>query len=152
MPRTAPRAEPGEYIQTATTGNKISRRSYIYGAANIVLGGKCIVHTGAMIRGDLIRVVRASAEARTASSVVVVTGRYMCMDDGSVLRPPAKTYQGYVAMLTPSVFSYFPMRIGDYVHIGAHSIVEAAQIGSCVDIGARCVVVRVSAHTRAASA
>ena len=39
-------------------------------------------------------------------------------------------------------FSYFPMRLGDYVRIGAHSIVEAAQIGSHVDIGERCVIVR----------
>ena len=33
------------------------------------------------------------------------------------------------------------MRIGDYVRIGAHSIVEAAQIGSHVDIGERCIIV-----------
>lgn len=33
------------------------------------------------------------------------------------------------------------MRIGDYVRIGAHSIVEAAQIGSYVDIGERCIIV-----------
>ncbi|EDP42467.1 hypothetical protein MGL_3225 [Malassezia globosa CBS 7966] len=34
------------------------------------------------------------------------------------------------------------MRLGDYVRIGAHSIVEAAQIGSHVDIGERCVIGR----------
>lgn len=97
MPRPAlpppPPAQPGEYIQTAATGNKISRRSCIYGASNIVLGGKCIVHTGAMIRGDLVRVLRTQG---SSSSVVIVTGRYLRLEQGSILHPPAKTYQGYV--------------------------------------------------------
>ena len=117
MARPAPpAAKPGEYIQTAATGNKISRRSVIYGASNIVFGGKCIVHTGAMIRGDLVRVIRSHSESRSrgtqsssdassnaapasASSVIIVTGRYMCLVEACLLRPPAKTYHGYVPTL-----------------------------------------------------
>lgn len=34
------------------------------------------------------------------------------------------------------------MRLGDYVHIGAHSVIEAAQIGHRVRIGDRCIIVR----------
>jgi len=34
------------------------------------------------------------------------------------------------------------LRIGDHVYIGEDTIVEAAQIGSCVHIGAQCVIVR----------
>ena len=33
------------------------------------------------------------------------------------------------------------MKIGDHVHIGANSIVEAAQIGNHVEIGKNCVIV-----------
>jgi len=113
MPRRPPPAAPGEYIVTSATGNKISRRAAIYGATNIVLGGKCTIHARALIRGDLSRIVRvasadgdARAEAGAASSVVIVMGRYGCVDVGAVLRPPAKTYQGCVCVrgLTQPVF------------------------------------------------
>jgi len=33
------------------------------------------------------------------------------------------------------------MKIGDHVHIGANTIVEAAQIGNHVEIGKNCVIV-----------
>jgi dynactin-5 len=50
-------------------------------------------------------------------------------------RPPYKTYRGN--------FNYYPMKIGDHVHIGANSVVEAATIGNHVEIGKNCVIVRV---------
>jgi UDP-3-O-[3-hydroxymyristoyl] glucosamine N-acyltransferase len=34
------------------------------------------------------------------------------------------------------------MKIGDFVHIGANSVVEAATIGNHVEIGKNCVIVR----------
>ena len=34
------------------------------------------------------------------------------------------------------------MKIGDHVHIGANTVVEAAQIGSHVEIGKNCIIVR----------
>ena len=49
-------------------------------------------------------------------------------------RPPYKTYRG--------AFNYYPMKIGDFVHIGANTIVEAATIGNHVEIGKNCVIVR----------
>ena len=53
---------------------------------------------------------------------------------GCVLfRPPYKTYRGN--------FNYYPMKIGDHVHIGANTIVEAATIGNHVEIGKNCVIV-----------
>lgn len=48
-------------------------------------------------------------------------------------RPPYKTYRGN--------FNYYPMKIGDYVHIGANTVVEAATIGNHVEIGKNCVIV-----------
>lgn len=48
-------------------------------------------------------------------------------------RPPYKTYRG--------TFNYYPMKIGDYVHIGANSVVEAAIIGNHVEIGKNCIIV-----------
>lgn len=33
------------------------------------------------------------------------------------------------------------MKIGDHVHIGANSVVEAATIGNHVEIGENCVIV-----------
>jgi serine acetyltransferase len=34
------------------------------------------------------------------------------------------------------------MKIGDFVHIGANTVVEAATIGNHVEIGTNCVIVR----------
>ena len=38
------------------------------------------------------------------------------------------------------------MKIGDYVHIGANTIVEAATIGNHVEIGKNCVIVNTLAY------
>ncbi|KAI9203955.1 dynactin subunit P25 [Polychytrium aggregatum] len=115
-----------EYIET-DTGNKVSRKSVICGSQNIVLGGKTVIQTDSVVRGDLRR-------SGAGSSVVVAIGRYCLLGHKSVIRPPYKTYKG--------IFSYYPMKIGDYVHIGDNTIVEAANIGSHVRIGKNCVIGR----------
>lgn len=38
------------------------------------------------------------------------------------------------------------MKIGDHVHIGTNTIVEAATIGNSVEIGKNCVIVRIAPH------
>ncbi|KAI1314851.1 hypothetical protein EDD11_001627 [Mortierella claussenii] len=113
-----------EYIET-DTGNKVSRKSVICGSQNIILGGKTILQTGSVIRGDLRRTGPGQA-------VVVSVGRYCFLSQGCVIRPPCKTYKG--------AFSYYPMKIGDHVTIGEGSIVQAASIGSFVSIGKNCVI------------
>ncbi|CAJ0899174.1 11706_t:CDS:2 [Entrophospora sp. SA101] len=115
-----------EYIET-DTGNKVSRKSVICGSQNIILGGKTIIQTDCVIRGDLRR-------TGTGHAVVVAIGRYCLLTRGSIIRPPYKTYKG--------VFSYYPMKIGDHVTIGEGSVVEAAIIGSFVHIGKNCVIGR----------
>jgi carbonic anhydrase/acetyltransferase-like protein (isoleucine patch superfamily) len=134
-------------VAAKDTGNKVSRRATISGPQNIILGGKTIISNGAIIRGDLKR-------AGPGHAVVISLGRYCLVGEGCVmryvsgplppssetissrcglLRPPYKTYRG--------AFNYYPMKIGDYVHIGANTIVEAATIGNHVEIGKNCVIV-----------
>ncbi|KAJ1651756.1 hypothetical protein IWQ61_007757 [Dispira simplex] len=114
------------YIET-DTGNKVSRKSVIYGSQNITLSGKTIIQAGCVIRGDLRR-------AGGGQTLVIAIGRYCLLGENSVIRPPHKTYKG--------VFSYYPMKIGDYVTIGENSIVEAANIGNHVQIGKNCIIGR----------
>lgn len=45
---------------------------------------------------------------------------------------------------TTSLFSYYTVRMGDHVHVGADSIVESAVIGSHIDIGRGCVLGKLS--------
>ncbi|KEI37454.1 uncharacterized protein L969DRAFT_96533 [Mixia osmundae IAM 14324] len=115
-----------EYIET-DTGNKVSKRSTICGSSNIVLGGKTIIQQGSIIRGDLRR-------QGAGNAVVVAIGRYCLLGENAVIRPPYKTYKGS--------FSYYPQKLGDFVTIGANTILEAAQVGSLVEIGKNCIIGR----------
>ncbi|ORX76172.1 trimeric LpxA-like protein [Anaeromyces robustus] len=120
--------DKSEYIET-DSGNKISRKSVISVPQNIVLGGKTIIQQNCIIRGDLRR--KGSGYA-----VVIGIGKYCLLGEDSIIRPPYKIYKG--------VFSYYPMKISDYVHIGQRTIVEAARIGQYVIIGNDCVIGRFS--------
>ncbi|RUS25293.1 trimeric LpxA-like protein [Jimgerdemannia flammicorona] len=123
--REAGRGEGRQGGEGFDTGNKVSRKSVISGSQNIILGGKTVIQTDCVIRGDLRRTGGGHA-------VVVAIGRYCLLAQGSIIRPPYKTYKG--------IFSYYPMKIGDHVTIGEGSIVEAATIGSFVHIGKNCVI------------
>ncbi|GJN92339.1 hypothetical protein Rhopal_005369-T1 [Rhodotorula paludigena] len=122
------------YIHT-DTGNIVSRQSTITGSQNIVLAGKCILRPGCILRGDLRRAGAGGPTApggKEGGTVVIAMGKYCDIGEGAVLRPGYKTYRG--------AFSYYPMRIGDHVSIGAGSVVEAASIGTGVEIGRGCII------------
>lgn len=101
---------PSEYIQTAMTGNRVSRKAVVLGSQNIILGGKCIIHSGAILRGDLKRLAPAAKNtdsttaitkeggnapsSQTSNSVVIGMGRYCTLGEGCLIRPAYKTYKG----------------------------------------------------------
>ncbi|WVW84017.1 hypothetical protein I302_106044 [Kwoniella bestiolae CBS 10118] len=116
--------EKGTYIET-DTGNKVSRKATITGATNIILGGKSIIQTGSILRGDLRR-------STAGQHVVITMGRYCLIGEGAIVRPPGKMYKGS--------FTFYPLRISDFVQIGPNSIIEAASIGSGVEIGKNCII------------
>jgi dynactin-5 len=91
--------------------------------------------------------------------VVIAIGKYCLLGEGCVIRPPYKTYKGCVRSRPATerngtdklfalsndnfrVFSYYPMKVGDYVHIGTGTILEAASVGNMVEIGRNCVIGR----------
>lgn len=101
---------PAEYIQTQMTGNRVSRKAIVLGSQNIILGGKCIIHSGAIIRGDLRRLPsKSNGDSSTkeggtsttpaTNTVVISMGRYCTLGEGCLLRPAYKTYKGCVKML-----------------------------------------------------
>lgn len=67
------------------TGNKVSRRAAIAGPQNIILGGKTIISSGAIIRGDLRRTGPGHA-------VVISVGRYCLIGEGCVMRYSASPH------------------------------------------------------------
>lgn len=96
---------PSEYIQTAMTGNRVSRKAIVLGSQNIILGGKCIIHTGAILRGDLKRLSSKTVDGgakegngagsgQASNSVVISMGRYCTLGEGCLIRPAYKTYKG----------------------------------------------------------
>nr|QBH72929.1 dynactin subunit P25 [Franklinothrips vespiformis] len=107
-----------EYVETAS-GNKVSRQTVLCGSQNIVLHGKVIVQSDAIIRGDLAG---------------VRTGRYCIISKRAVLRPSFKKYSKGVA--------FFPLHMGDHVFVGENAVVSAAVVGSYVYIGNNVVIGR----------
>ena len=64
------------------SGNKVCRQTVLCGSQNIILVGKVIVQTDAIVRADLAN---------------VRTGRYCIISRNSVIRPPYKRFNhGYV--------------------------------------------------------
>ncbi|KAJ3194483.1 hypothetical protein HDU82_002451, partial [Entophlyctis luteolus] len=80
-----------------------------------------------IVRGDLRR-------AGVNHTVVIGVGKFALLAQRTVIRPPSKVYK--------NLFSYYPIKIGDFVHIGEDSVVEAANIGSYVEIGKNCIIGR----------
>ncbi|KAI5694764.1 hypothetical protein M8J76_006388 [Diaphorina citri] len=106
------------YVETAS-GNKVSRKSLVAGAQNIVLTGKVIIQCDAVLRGDLAN---------------IRTGRYCIISKGVVIRPPFKKFAKGVA--------FFPLQMGDHVFIDENTVVNAASVGSYVYIGKNVVIGR----------
>lgn len=107
-----------EYVETAS-GNKVSRQTVLCGSQNIVLHGKVIVQSDAIIRGDLGN---------------VKTGRYCIISKNAVIRPPFKKFSRGVA--------FFPLVMGDHVFVGEGAIVNAAIVGSYIYIGKNAIIGR----------
>ncbi|KAI4493035.1 hypothetical protein M0802_009747 [Mischocyttarus mexicanus] len=107
-----------EYVETAS-GNKVSRQTVLCGSQNIVLHGKVIVQSDAIIRGDLGN---------------VKVGRYCIISKNAVIRPPFKKFSRGVA--------FFPLTMGDHVFVGEKAVVNAALVGSYVYIGKNAVIGR----------
>ncbi|OJK05085.1 hypothetical protein ASPACDRAFT_38655 [Aspergillus aculeatus ATCC 16872] len=151
-----PKAPKGEYIET-DTGNKISRRSLIHGTQHIILGGKTVIQSDAVIRGDLYRssstsshshssshssshkptsstssTSGAASQSQTTPSVAITIGRYSYISRQAILRPPSRLHRG--------VYAFYPLKIGDHVFVGERAVVEAASVGNHVHIGRDAVV------------
>ncbi|PWY92332.1 dynactin subunit 5 [Aspergillus heteromorphus CBS 117.55] len=145
-----PKAPKGEYIET-DTGNKISRRSQIHGTQHIILGGKTVIQSDAVIRGDLYRSPTSTSTSTTSSSststtnpsanpthpqpapsVAITIGRYSYISRQAILRPPSRLHRG--------VYSFYPLKIGDHVFVGERAVVEAATVGNHVHIGKEAVI------------
>ena len=130
-----PKQARAEYIETEA-GNKVSRRSHLHATTNIVLGGRTVIQSESIIRGDLLRTSSqtASTAAPTAptANLAVSVGKYTFLSQASILHPPRKLHRGQ--------FSHHPQKLGDNVFVGRGAIVEAATIGSNVWIGAGAVV------------
>jgi len=105
-----------------------------------------VVERDVLIRGDLVRTSSSkSAQPREPGSApegtAVQLGRYVYISQGCTLHPPSrihsikdKTGQDVQTML------YYPLRISDYVFVGANTHIRAAEIRSNVQIGANCTI------------
>ena len=114
----------------------MSRQSVLCGSQNIILNGKNIVQSEAIIRGDLAN---------------VRVGRHCVISSKAVIRPPFKKFSKGVAFFPLQVYtgysfltgySIIDLQIGDHVYIGEGSVINAAVVNSYVYIGKNCVIGR----------
>ena len=128
----------GDYVIT-DTGNKVARRSQLHGTQHIILGGRAVIQPEVCIRGDLVRAPPASdasskpGTSTTSPAVAVAIGRYSFISSGTVLRPPCR-------MSSSGRAAFYPLKIGEHTFIGPNCVIEAAQIGDRVHVGAGAVV------------
>ena len=90
-----------------------------------------------MLRGDLTRLkpssdAHGSAGASKSAAPSIAIGRCTIISTGTVVQPPGRISRG--------VFTYYPMKIGDNVFVGAHCVVAAASVSSHVHVGDRAVL------------
>ena len=105
-----------DFLETHT-GNKVGLKSLVRGSTNIMLNGKCIISPGAVIRGDLAK---------------IVIGKYTVIREDVVVRPSYKRAKGQL--------KYISLHIGEYVYVDRGSIVCASKIGNNVHIGENCII------------
>ncbi|MCJ1272231.1 hypothetical protein MMC21_000017 [Puttea exsequens] len=154
-PKPTPKTR-GDYIET-DTGNKVARKSQLYGTQHIILGGRTVVQPHVCIRGDLVRSAPPSNQTATTGtsttdatttpangatagtkppppspSTTITIGRYTHLSHSTLLRPPSRLHR--------STLSHHPLKISDNVLIHPSCIIEAALIGEHVVIGAGSVV------------
>jgi acetyltransferase-like isoleucine patch superfamily enzyme len=100
---------------------------------------------------------------KSPNTISIHLGRYVFVSPHCTLHPPSRlsaphppssttpptaskqtdvhnTPIGPLPASTPQTLTYFPLRIADFVFIGAHTHINAATIGSHVSIGAHCSV------------
>ena len=101
-----------EYIETAS-GNRVSRASVLCGSQNIILNGKNIVQSEAIIRGDLanVRVGRHCVISSKAVSTKFFFGQHITIILFQVIRPPFKKFSKGVAFFPLQVQILFIARV-----------------------------------------
>lgn len=134
------------YIET-DSGNRISRQSSVKGSQYIVLGGKTLIDHRVVLRGDLHR--------PDTKSAIIAIGRYCVLEEGVSITPPGRAppsassssattdaaASASAAQVTPETgLVHIPSKVGSYVYMGPGTTSEAASIGSCVYIGAKCKI------------
>lgn len=80
-----------------------------------------------------MRLPNDASELRENTRTAISVGRYTVLGTGSTFEPPHRVLRG-------GEVTYYPMKIGDHVYIGAGCVVSAASIGSFVHMGKGSVV------------
>lgn len=106
-----------DFICTAS-GNKLAKSATLCGSQRIQMMGRSIVHSEAMLRGDL---------------ATIKIGRFVSIGHGTNITPPPRALVGTAGERVPMV-------IGDYTSIGNNCNISCAAIGTCVDIGDNCEI------------
>ncbi|GMM52995.1 hypothetical protein DASB73_039580 [Starmerella bacillaris] len=119
--------------------NYISPDACIKEAKYIITQGHSSIASGAQVLGD-----------RNNGKPVISLGKYTVLAENCCLSPSLRVAESSLSSGNSSSTSadisgtksgkFYPVKIGDYVYIGARSVISAANVGSHVLIGSDCVV------------
>ncbi|KAL8934779.1 MAG: hypothetical protein Q9216_005733, partial [Gyalolechia sp. 2 TL-2023] len=146
-----------EWVETET-GNKVSRRAQLHGTQHITLGGRCVIHPTACLRGDLVRPAPVIPPLPTSTTTTttdqpparkqhplpsITLGKYSILSSSTLLKPPLRLSSSSSSSAakpppqqsTATSLIHTPQHIGSHTYIAPSAVVEAAQIGDRVVVG-----------------
>jgi dynactin-5 len=111
-----------DWIET-TSGNRISKKSKIFGSNSILINGNCTINDEVLLQGD----VRIAGKQQATIQI----GKCCYLGTGAKITPPVLKYEDEESI-------HGPLLIGGYTIIGKNSVVRLANIGSRVLVELGC--------------
>eukprot|EP00584_Thalassiosira_punctigera_P006028 CAMPEP_0172545174 /NCGR_PEP_ID=MMETSP1067-20121228/15162_1 /TAXON_ID=265564 ORGANISM="Thalassiosira punctigera, Strain Tpunct2005C2" /NCGR_SAMPLE_ID=MMETSP1067 /ASSEMBLY_ACC=CAM_ASM_000444 /LENGTH=225 /DNA_ID=CAMNT_0013331873 /DNA_START=10 /DNA_END=687 /DNA_ORIENTATION=- len=130
-----------DYIRTGAQ-NYISRRADVRGAPNLSARGKSVIERDASVRGDFGAPVRVGRYCRVDAGATLAPSVVPASSDPTLASSSGGGDDGDDEEASPPGENEraLPLVIGSHTVIGPRATIRSVSVGSCVRVGADCVL------------